>query len=89
MSHASRFTVLDEVFDPLARCLTPEVARRIVALRASEDVQRRMNELADKSSAGTLSPQERAEYEAWVRAVNLLGVLQAKARKVVTPAPVQ
>jgi hypothetical protein len=31
-----------------------------------------------------LSADERAEYEAWVRAINWLGILQAKARKVMT-----
>jgi hypothetical protein len=62
----------------------PEVARRISSLRAPDCVQERIDELAEKSSEGTLSADERAEYEAWVRAINWLGILQAKARKVMT-----
>ena len=65
----------------LMSALAPEVARRLAALRASPEVQRRIDELADKSSEGTLSADERAEYETWVRAINFLGVLQAKARR--------
>ncbi len=72
--------ILDQVFDPLTQCLTVDVARRIAAMRATPTVQLRIDELADKSSAGTLSNQERAEYETWVRVINFLGVLQAKAR---------
>lgn len=76
--------VLDDVFDPLTQCLTPEVAERIAALRASPQVQRRIDELADKSSEGSLSANERAEYESRIRAINFIGVLQAKARQVVS-----
>jgi hypothetical protein len=83
MSQSNNSAVLDQVFDPIGDCLTPEVAGRIAALRASPEVQQRLDEFADKSSAGTLSADERVEYEAWVRAINFLGVLQAKARKVV------
>ena len=82
MSSSSNSAVLDRVFEPVSQCLTPEVARRIAALRASADVQRAIDDLADESTEGTLSAEERTEYEAWVRAINVLGVLQAKARKV-------
>ena len=83
MDNPSAAAVLDRVFEPVAHCLTPEVARRIAALRASPEVQQRIDELADKNGEGTISAEERAEYETWVRAINFLGVLQAKARKVV------
>lgn len=76
--------ILDRVLDPLSQCLTTDVAQRIAALRASDEVQQRIDELADKSSAGTLSGQERTEYETWVRVINFLSVLQAKARLVAT-----
>ena len=48
MSHQSR-AVLDELFEPVSRCLTPDVARRIAALRASPLVQETLDELAEKS----------------------------------------
>lgn len=80
MLNESNAAVLDKLFDPLGDCLTPEVARRLVGLRALPDVQARLDELADKCSDGTLSPAEHREYESYVRAVNFIGVLQAKAR---------
>lgn len=61
--------------------MTPEVARRLVALRADEAVQDRIDHLAEKCSEGELSPEERAEYEAYVRAIDFIATLQAKARK--------
>ncbi len=75
--------VVDELFDPVSRCLTPDVARRIAELRATPNVQHRMDELAEKSSAGTLTPDERTELEARVRTINFISVLQAKARAVI------
>jgi hypothetical protein len=78
--------VLDRLLDPLAECLTPEVARRIVALRADALTQARLDELADKSAEGALSPAEREEYAAYVEALDLVGLLQAKARAVLSAA---
>lgn len=83
MSKLSQSAVLDELFDPVSQCLTPDVARRIAGLRASPEVQQKMDELAEKSTEGTLTPAERTEYEMRVRAINFIGVLQAKARAVI------
>lgn len=75
-------SVLDRVLDPLAGCFTPDVARKIADLRADEATQGRLDELAAKSAAGLLSPGEREEYEAYVEAIDVIGLLQAKARAV-------
>jgi hypothetical protein len=74
--------VLEELFDPVGECLTPEVASKLVALRATPRVQTRIDELADKCCDGTLTPEERMVYESYLRAINFIGVLQAKARRV-------
>lgn len=71
---------LDDVLSPVSDCLTPEVARRIAALRAGSTLQDRLDVLADKSTSGSLSEDESAEYQTYVTAINFLGVLQAKAR---------
>jgi hypothetical protein len=71
---------LDRLLDPVGRCLTPEVARALIALRADAETQARIDELADKCTEGTLSPTERTEYEAYVAAIDFLTILQAKAR---------
>lgn len=80
MNGASNTAVLDKLFDPVEKCFTPEVARRLVGVRAPADVQDRLDELADKCSDGTLTADERSEYETYVRTINFIGVLQAKAR---------
>jgi hypothetical protein len=80
MEPAQELLTLDRLLDPLRECLTPEVAARIVALRADESVQARLDALAGRNAAGTITPDERAEYESLVGAGNLIAVLQAKAR---------
>lgn len=74
--------VLERFLDPLARCLTPEVASRIVNLRLDPQLQSRLDELAPKANAGELSPAELAEYEEYVEGIDLVAILQAKARMV-------
>ena len=39
----------------------------------------RITQLAAKANEGELSPEERAEYEDYVEAVDLIGILKAKA----------
>ena len=75
-------SVLDRVLDPLASCFTPEVARKIANLRADEAIQSRLGTLANKSAEGLLTPSEREEYEAYVEAIDVIGLLQAKARAI-------
>ncbi len=82
MSTAYEDTVLDEVLEPVARCFTPDVARQIVALRAAPTLQSRLDELASKANEGELTEQEREQYEAYIEAIDLIGILQAKARKI-------
>ncbi len=73
---------LGRILDPVAECFTPEVARRVAQLQADSTVQARIDELADKCNEGTLTPEEEAEYDAYVRAMDLLAFLQAKARSI-------
>jgi hypothetical protein len=75
---------LDRILELVSRCFTPEVARALLLLRADADTQARIEELADKSTEGQLSADERAEYETYVLAIDFLGVLQAKAKKILT-----
>lgn len=82
MSTTIENTVLDEVLEPVARCFTPDVARQIAALRAAPSLQTRLDDLAHKANEGQLTVEERANYEAYVEAIDLVSILQAKARKI-------
>jgi hypothetical protein len=81
MSQTQETITLHRLLDPVSRCLTPEVARQIVALRADPELQARVDLLASKCNEGALTAEEREEYELYVRASRFVALLQAKARK--------
>jgi len=72
---------LDRYFEPVTSMLTPELAEKILTLRPDSEVVKRVEELADKSEAGTLTEQERAEYEVYVDAGDFISLLKLKARR--------
>ncbi|HZL34789.1 MAG TPA: hypothetical protein VFC78_05725 [Tepidisphaeraceae bacterium] len=75
---------LARLLDPVVQCLTPGVARQIIALQPDPETQARIDQLAGKAAAGTLSPNERVEYQGYVEAIDVVSILQAKARKMLT-----
>lgn len=77
-----RATILARLLDPVGQCLTPEVARALVNLRADPTVQARIDELAEKCTEGTLSAEEQSGYETYVHAIDFIAVLQAQARDI-------
>jgi hypothetical protein len=83
---ATTSEILDELLDPVGNCLTADVAARIAALRAGRETQERLDELAEKNAEGTLTPQEEAEYDAYVEAFDVIAILQAKARRAMRAA---
>ena len=72
---------LDRLLDPLARSLSPAAARAIVNFRADAATQAHIAKLAEKCNEGQLAPHERAEYEAYVRGIDLITILQSKAHR--------
>jgi len=72
--------VLDRLVDPLARILTPQVARKLIHLRFDPKAQARIDRLARKCNEGELSTDERREYETYVFIIDFIAILQAKAR---------
>ena len=87
MSQTPDTPILDRLLEPVSRCLTPEAARQLVALRADPQFQERLDILADKCTEGLLTPDEREEYETYVRAIHIIAILQAKARKLLAGQP--
>jgi hypothetical protein len=71
---------LDRLLEPLAASLSPDVAAKVADLRADEAMQRRIDYLADRSNEGLLSAEEREEYAGYLHAIDVIAVLQAKAR---------
>ena len=76
----SGIAVLDELLEPVTRAFSRDVAQALLNVRTSGSAQARIAELADKCNEGLLTPDERAEYESYVQAADLISLLQAKAR---------
>ena len=76
--------VLGKILDPLADVFTPDLAQRLVSLRADDETQALIDKLGEKANEGTLTEPERRQYETYVRATTLISILQAKARKFVS-----
>ena len=75
---------LDRLLDSLTRCFTTDVAERLANIRPDPGTQTRIDELAEKAAEGILSPAEQAEYQGYVEAIDLVSIIQAKARKLLT-----
>ncbi len=82
MSHDTAPTVLDRLLAPVGRLLTPDVARELVEMRATPDVQERVDYLAERANEGQLTADERAEYESYIQGLHMIAILQAKAQTV-------
>jgi hypothetical protein len=82
MASSTDTVVWERLLTPLVQSLTPPLAERLVGLRADEQTQAKVDELARLANEGLLTPAQRQQYESFVRAGTLLAVLQAKARKV-------
>ena len=76
-------TLLEQMVDPIGRNLTPEAAQEILGVQADPETQRRIDVLADKCNEGTLTADERNEYQEFVSLFNILTVLQTRARSVI------
>jgi hypothetical protein len=71
---------LDRLLEPLAGCLSPDSAAKVAELRADETMQTRIDYLAEQANEGLLSDDERDEYAGYLHAIDVITVLQAKAR---------
>jgi hypothetical protein len=81
MKVMSTTEILEQALDPFVKCLTPEAARKLVALRADPAAQSRLDELADRANEGLLTAEERAEYEKFRAVFHMITLLQSKARR--------
>lgn len=78
---------LDRLLEPLAGCLSPEVAAKVADLRADEAMQNRVDYLADRANEGLLTAAEREEYAGYLHANEVIAVLQARARSLLRRQP--
>jgi hypothetical protein len=81
MKAEKTYPALDQLVGTLSECLTPESARRLLALKADAKLQALVNDLADRHSRGLLTPEEQAEYGKYVAYSTFVAILKSKARQ--------
>ena len=77
----STVSYLDRFLEPVTDAFTPELARRLVDLRADEELQSEIELLRQKANEGTLTPDEEAAYKDIVEAIDVISIIQSKARR--------
>jgi hypothetical protein len=81
-------TTLGKFVDPLIRRFIPEVAKHCAELpKPNPEFQARLDELAEKANAGTLSPEEAKEYDKYVEYMDFIALMRLKARLRVSTLP--
>lgn len=79
--------VIERILEPVTACLTPEIAQRIVNVRLDDPfMMQRLEFLREKAKEGTLTEQERAEYEGFVEGNDLLMLIKDQARSMLQNA---
>jgi hypothetical protein len=73
----------------LIDALTPDAARYLLAFRFTDVDQSRMQDLAEKSEAGTLTDHEAREFDSYLHVGNLLAVMHSKASMILYGSELQ
>lgn len=74
-------TYLKQLIEPFAELLTVDSARKIASLQADELLQKRVDELADMANRGTLTADDREEYDRYLAAFYFVTIMQSRARR--------
>jgi len=74
-------TYLDRFLEPMTEALTPEVAQVIVNLRADAETETEVQKLREKANAGLLTAEEERAYHDFIEAVEVISIIQSKARR--------
>lgn len=72
---------IERLLEPVTACVTLEVAQRIVDLRLDDpSTLERLDDLREKANEGTLTAEERAEYDDFVEGNDLVMLIKDQAR---------
>lgn len=87
MKHVKSDLILDRLISALGDCLTPESARRIIALKADPQLQAYVDDLANRHREGQLTSEEQVEYGRYVSFSTFVAILKSKARQLLAGTP--
>ena len=74
-------SALDQLLNPGAGWLPASSAQKLVDWSVSEELRERIEELGRKANRGELTPEEDAEYRAYLDDAEIISLLQAKTRR--------
>lgn len=83
---SSETAILERIVFPHGNELSEQIARYFLDLSFSSEDRERMQELADKAKAGTLTPAEEHSIENYERVGTFLSILKSQARRVLRSA---
>lgn len=66
---------------PMLELVLPEKAAAVISFSADPELQARIEELAQKSTEGELTEDERAEYMGYVRANKFVAIVKRQAQR--------
>jgi regulator of PEP synthase PpsR (kinase-PPPase family) len=75
-------TILEKMLKPATDEMPVEFARKIIGLRAEGEVLSRIEYLRTKADQGSLTSDEQSEYQEVIEAIDIIALLQCKARDV-------
>ncbi len=85
MKDASSLEVLNDLLDPLSRCLDDESARRVAEFRVGPVVEEKIRVLAERANEGLLNEDEQANYEAIINTADIISILKLKTQRQLKP----
>jgi hypothetical protein len=74
-------SALDQLLNPSAGWLTPISAQKLIDWKVSDEIRRRIEQLGQKANLGKLTAEEDVEYRAYLDDAEVIGLMQAKARR--------
>jgi hypothetical protein len=74
-------SVLDRLLSPIAGQLTTKAAERVTKFRIDSKTQAKVDKLAEKANEGLLTESERAEYLAFIEAMDAITIFKSKTRR--------
>ena len=86
MQATSETLAFEQAIRPLMEIVLVDKKDAIIGFRAHPRVQARIEELAQKSTEGQLTDDERAEYAGFVRANKFVAILKRQARRLASPS---
>jgi hypothetical protein len=82
MATNSESLAFDRGVRPMLEIVLPEKAEQVIGFRADPELQARIEDLAQKSTEGDLTEDERAEYLGYVRANKFIAILKRQAQQI-------